>query len=147
MPTRQLPARPNLEHLKKQARLLLRESLQGDAAAAERLRDAGVQLPAVQPKLADALHAIAREYGFDTWSSLKGHVESSSEDPVEALTGAVRANDAALVRQDGLRMCVEILVRRRFTGQRGTAMLRWRASCYGTMLPLKHRRTNTKGLH
>lgn len=99
MSTRQLPTRPNLEHLKKQARVLLRESLAGDAAAAERFRDAGVQFSAAQPKLADALHAIAREYGFDTWASLKGHVESSSEDPVQALTGAVRANDAALVRQ------------------------------------------------
>lgn len=39
MSTRQLPARPNLEHLKKQARLLLRESLEGDAAAAERFRE------------------------------------------------------------------------------------------------------------
>lgn len=99
MSIRQLPARPNLEHLKKQARLLLRESLEGDAAAAERFRDAGVQFSAAQPKLSDALHAVAREYGFDTWASLKGHVESLSDDPVEALTGAVRANDAALVRQ------------------------------------------------
>lgn len=99
MSTRQLPTRPNLEHLKKQARLLLRESLQGDAAATQRFRDAGVPLSAAQPKLADALHTIAREYGFDSWASLKGHVESSSDDPVEALTGAVRANDAALVRR------------------------------------------------
>jgi ankyrin repeat protein len=99
MSTRQLPARPNLEHFKKQARLLLRESLQDDAAAMQRFRDAGVQLSAARPKLADALHTIAREYGFDNWPSLKGHVESSSEDPVEALTGAVRANDVALVRQ------------------------------------------------
>lgn len=99
MSTRQLPDRPNLEHLKKQARVLLRESLEGDAAAAERFRAAGVDLSARPPKLADALHAIAREYGFDTWAGLKGHVESSSEDPVEALTRAVRANDAALLRQ------------------------------------------------
>ena len=96
MSTRQLPTPPNLEHLKKQARVLLRESLEGDAAATQRFHDAGVPS---QPKLADALHTIAREYGFDTWAMLKGHVESSSEDPVEALTGAVRANDAALVRQ------------------------------------------------
>ncbi|HEV2711355.1 MAG TPA: ankyrin repeat domain-containing protein [Edaphobacter sp.] len=99
MSTRQLPDRPNLEHLKKQARLLLRESLAGDAAAAERFRAAGTQSSTAVPKLADALHAIAREYGFDSWPSLKGHVESSSDDPVEALTSAVRANDAALVRQ------------------------------------------------
>lgn len=96
MSTRPLPARPNLEHLKKQARLLLRQSLEGDAAAADRLRDVGVSS---QPKLADALHAIAREYGFESWPALKGHVESQSDDPVQALTGAVRANDAALVRQ------------------------------------------------
>jgi ankyrin repeat protein len=99
MSIRQLPSSLNLEHLKKQARLLLRESLVGDAAAAERFRAVGVPVSETRPKLADALHAIAREYGFETWTSLKGHVESSSVDAVAALTGAVRANDAALVRQ------------------------------------------------
>jgi hypothetical protein len=37
-----------------------------------------------EPKLADALHVIAREYGFDTWPVLKLHVQAASEDPVEA---------------------------------------------------------------
>jgi hypothetical protein len=36
MSSRELPARPNLEHLKKQARLLLRGSLQAEPAAIDR---------------------------------------------------------------------------------------------------------------
>jgi Clp amino terminal domain, pathogenicity island component/Glyoxalase superfamily protein len=56
----QLPRRPNFEHLKKQAKDRLRELRQRDPAA----------------KLADAQHAIAREYGFSNWAALKAHVES-----------------------------------------------------------------------
>jgi Glyoxalase superfamily protein len=58
--SRHLPEHPNLDHLKKQAKALL-----GDL---ER-RNPGA-------KLADALHAVAREYGFATWPQLKSHVES-----------------------------------------------------------------------
>jgi hypothetical protein len=57
--SRDLPAFPNLDHLKKQAKVLLRE-------LRRRTRSA---------KLADAQHAIAREYGFPNWSKLKAHVE------------------------------------------------------------------------
>jgi ankyrin repeat protein len=100
MSLRQLPARPNLEHLKKQARKLLREFLQDDPAAVGRFREAANALPAGSaPKLADALHVIAREYGFDSWPKLKARVETLSEDPAEALKAAIRADDAALVRE------------------------------------------------
>ena len=58
--SRSLPPHPNLEHLKKQARDLLRELKQGNPAL----------------KLADAQHALAREYGFASWPKLKAHVES-----------------------------------------------------------------------
>jgi hypothetical protein len=58
--SRDLPAFPNLDHLKKQAKVLLRE-------LRRRTRSA---------KLADAQQAIAREYGFANWSKLKAHVES-----------------------------------------------------------------------
>jgi hypothetical protein len=69
MSLRELPARPNLEHLKKQARLLLRGSLRAEPAAIDRFREAQVQFPtAASPKLADAQHVIAREYGFDNWA-------------------------------------------------------------------------------
>ena len=58
--SRDLPARPDLEHFKKQAKKLLRELRQRDANAS----------------LADALHALARDYGFASWPKLKAHVES-----------------------------------------------------------------------
>jgi ankyrin repeat protein len=99
MSLRELPARPNLEHLKKQARLLLRGSLQADPATLDRFREAQVQLATAAPKLADALHVIAREYGFENWATLKAHVGALSDNPMEALTAAIKANDAALLRQ------------------------------------------------
>jgi len=57
--SRHLPQHPNLDYLKKQAKDLLGEALQRDPAA----------------KLADAQHALAREYGFASWPKLKAHVE------------------------------------------------------------------------
>ncbi len=99
MSLRELPARPNLEHLKKQARLLLRGSLQAQPEAIHRFREAQVQPSTGAPKLADAQHVIAREYGFDNWPNLKVHVGALSDDPMEALTAAIKANDATLLRQ------------------------------------------------
>ena len=58
--SRDLPAHPNLEHLRKQAKDLLRELKQRNP----------------DTKLADAQHAVAREYGFVNWPALKAHVES-----------------------------------------------------------------------
>ncbi len=97
MPQRELPSQPNLEHLKKQARKLLQQRLASDSAAAGRFAAYGIQ--SQEPKLADALHVIAREHGFETWPALKLHVEATSEDPVEALIAAVKANSAPLVRE------------------------------------------------
>ena len=97
MSLRELPARPNLEHLKNQARSLRRERLASDASANERFRTFGIE--SAEPKLADALHVIAREYGFDTWPALKLHVEAASDHPAEALTAAIKANSASLVRE------------------------------------------------
>jgi ankyrin repeat protein len=95
MPLRDLPARPNVEHLKNQARTLLRQA--GEPSAVARFAAVGVNSD--KPKLADALHVIAREYGFDTWPALKLHVDLAAEDAVEALTAAVRANSAPAVRE------------------------------------------------
>jgi len=95
MPLRELPSRPNVEHLKNQARTLLRQA--GDPPA--KARFAAVGVISDKPKLADALHVIAREYGFDTWPALKLHVDLAAEDAVEALTAAVRANSAPAVRE------------------------------------------------
>src|ERR1700761_2527959 len=97
MSTQALPARPNLEHLKKQAKLLLRGVLRADTAAIERF--AHMQVTAASPKLADALHVVAREYGFDNWSGLKLHVAAHSDNPMEAVSAAIKANDASMLRQ------------------------------------------------
>jgi len=56
----ELPERPSLDHLKKQAK--------------DRLATLRQQSPGM--RLADAQHAIAREYGFQSWAALKAHVES-----------------------------------------------------------------------
>jgi ankyrin repeat protein len=83
MPSRELPARPNLEQLKKQAKSLL------DAAKArdpEALRRFAI-LPSLSGKspdqiggsalaLHDAQSAIAREHGFPSWNALRDEVES-----------------------------------------------------------------------
>ena len=77
--SRDLPPRPNLEHLKNQAKALLRD-LQRDHPAA---------------RLADALHAVAREYGFRSWPLLKAHIESSAPTPADhPFTGTWTANVA-----------------------------------------------------
>jgi ankyrin repeat protein len=95
MMTRNLPERPNLEHLKKQAKDLLHDFEQRDPEALQRLS------ASAHPQLADALHAIAQEYGFPAWPRLKEHVQSlaRSTDPVEALTAAVQSNAAARLSQ------------------------------------------------
>jgi ankyrin repeat protein len=94
--SRELPAKPNLEHLKNQAKELLHAFQQGDAAAKERFAALSAS-PASSPKLADALHVVAREYGFPSWPKLKEHVESLTRvlSPAQQLTAAIRANDAA----------------------------------------------------
>jgi ankyrin repeat protein len=76
--SRQLPEKPNLEFLKKQAKELLRSTQQG--------------------KLADAQLALSKEYGFHSWADMKAHVQALTLSPAEALKAAVCDNDAARVR-------------------------------------------------
>ena len=96
--SRQLPAKPNLEHLKKRAKELLNHARQGKPDAVERFRSLS---STGAPKLADAQHLIAREYGFATWAKLKTHVAALTQAlaPAEQLTAAVRASDARAVAQ------------------------------------------------
>jgi ankyrin repeat protein len=60
-PRRHLPDRPSLEQLRKQAKEHLDSLREADSSAT----------------LAGAQHALAREYGFESWSKLVHHVESS----------------------------------------------------------------------
>ena len=73
---RLLPARPNLRHLKDQARDLLRA---GEAES-----------------VADAQFQIARRYGFASWAKLKFHVDSLQE--VGELKQAIDTNDFERVK-------------------------------------------------
>jgi hypothetical protein len=74
-PTSHLPPRPSLEHLRKQAKDLLRDCRAGLPAATDRLASVG-RRPATPDnvRLADAQFVLAREYGFESWPKLVRHV-------------------------------------------------------------------------
>ena len=78
--TRALPDRPNLRHLKDQAKDLLRS---GGAVT-----------------LADAQFQVARSYGFTSWPKLKAHVDSLAESGKlkDALKDAIDRNDLPRVQ-------------------------------------------------
>jgi hypothetical protein len=84
MPARQFPSKPDLNHLKHQAKDLLKGHAACDAAVAQRIREfhprfhsrTDADIFAAAMKLSDAQLAIAREYGFKSWARLKAHVES-----------------------------------------------------------------------
>jgi ankyrin repeat protein len=78
-----LPDRPNLEHLKKQAKTLLRDLRAGDAEAVQRFRRL-MPHAGPDPSLHDAQSAIARDYGFTSWSELRSVVQARGADATDA---------------------------------------------------------------
>jgi ankyrin repeat protein len=70
-----LPDRPNFEHLKKQAKDLLRAYEARDPEARERFRKAMPFMEGKEAKLHDAQSCIAREYDLPSWQALKNHVD------------------------------------------------------------------------
>lgn len=77
---KQLPASPDLAHLKKQAKHLLRDVNSGEAEALGRFARAlpavrAIDVAAYDLKLHDAQSVIAREYGFLSWVELKRYLE------------------------------------------------------------------------
>jgi ankyrin repeat protein len=82
MPARQLPPRPNLDQLGRQAKELLQLARNGHSDALARFRALPAHSSRNARTLADeplALHdaqsVIAREYGFPSWNSLRERVE------------------------------------------------------------------------
>lgn len=83
MPVRRLPPNPNLEHLKHQAKDLLKDHVARSAEAAQRIHEfhprfahaTDGEIFAAPLKLSDAQLTIARESGFQSWPRLKRHVE------------------------------------------------------------------------
>ena len=78
-----LPARPNLDHLRRQAKALLAALQSGDEQAAGIIREylpaakgmSVVQVLQTRYRLADAQSVIARKTGFAGWPHLARHVE------------------------------------------------------------------------
>jgi len=92
MPVRPLPEKPSLQHLKYQAKDLLKGHAACDPATAQRLREFHPRWPkatdseifASHLTLGEAQLAIAREYGFASWVRLKRRIEKPT--PADQLT-------------------------------------------------------------
>jgi len=83
MPVKRLPEKPNLSHLKHQAKDLLKSHAARETDAAQRIREfhprfghaADAEIFAATLSLSDAQLAIAREYGYPSWPRLKRHID------------------------------------------------------------------------
>jgi len=83
---KKLPRKANLDHLKKQAKALLRLYRNGNATAIARFAQhlpaaahrTDNEVTALQLRLHDAQSCIAREYGFSSWADLALYVETSA---------------------------------------------------------------------
>src|SRR5258708_38703730 len=82
MPVKRLPSNPNLDHLRYQAKDLLREHAARNPGVAQRIREfhprfsstKDVEIFDAQLSLSDAQLTIAREHGFPSWTRLKRHI-------------------------------------------------------------------------
>jgi len=87
MPTKTLPPAPNLDHLKNQAKDLLKLRQSGDPSAFQRIREfhprfrglSDAEIGASEFSVTDAQLAIAREYGYASWARLKSHIAKPGE--------------------------------------------------------------------
>jgi len=102
MPVRPLPEDPNLQHLKYQARDLLKEHAAHNPAAAQRIREfhprwakvSDADIFRAKLTLSDAQLAIAREYGYPSWTRLKRRVEEPKLSDRSELPHHQRIEDA-----------------------------------------------------
>lgn len=88
------PPRRNLESLKKEAKRWLDALRAQEPEARARLERALPDAPAA-PALRDVQHALAREHGFDGWTSLKEAVENRSTEAQSAGAKALAHYQAA----------------------------------------------------
>ena len=103
--SKSLPSQPNLEHLKHQAKDLLKFLKAGDPAGLQRFREHHPNPSKISRdscSLGDAQWVIAREYGFASWAQLKEHVvriRLKTEPPHELFKQAFVDHDAAMIRE------------------------------------------------
>ena len=94
MQQKQLPATPSLEHLKSQAKQLLKAHKEGSLAPFQRIRSffpklsdaTDVEIQSATFSLQDAQLVIAREYGFASWTRLKEEVLHRERDTASVPT-------------------------------------------------------------
>jgi hypothetical protein len=110
---RSLPPRCNLEHLRKQAKAVLR--------VVGRRKNGW--------RLADAQHAVARGYGFPSWSKLKAHVESVA---LASVGGLIEPQRRATGTQEASRH--EHPISGPWTTSRATSKPRWSSTNQDVML-------------
>jgi ankyrin repeat protein len=94
-PTRQLPKRPSLEQLRKQAKHLLGQYRAGDPTAVAEVEQFERRSDPATFALNDAQRVLARAYGYESWPKLKAFVDGAN---VASLAEAVKAGDVARVR-------------------------------------------------
>jgi hypothetical protein len=70
-----LPANPNLDHMKREARYLLHGLLAGESSALRRFYSIDPLGGASRPNLADAQYVIAREHGFSSWRKMEAQIK------------------------------------------------------------------------
>jgi ankyrin repeat protein len=113
--SQQLPARPNLDQLRAQAKTLLSSFRSGDAAAVSRFTSS---LPALSGQssgvaaksplaLHDAQSVLAREYGFKSWPDLVHEVERIRA--LEGITAEVADSFVSQAISDRFERCRRML--------------------------------------
>ncbi len=111
MPVRDLPSNPSLEHLKYQAKDLLKGLAGRDPAVAQRVREfhpqwtraSDAEIFTARFRLSDAHLTIAREYGFASWARLKRRVEKPK------LTDDIRLPHHERIENPTFRRAVELI--------------------------------------
>jgi len=94
-PTRKLADRPDLDHLKRQAKDLLHAFRDGAPEAVAEVTAHYHDADLATLALHDAQLVIARAYGFESWPRLKAYIEGATD---QRLVAAVRAGDVPQVR-------------------------------------------------
>ena len=95
LPTRTLRDRPDLDHLKGQAKKLLEAFVAGESDAVAEVHTHYHDANAATFALHDAQLVIARAYGFDSWPKLKAYADGAT---ARRLLDLVRVGDLTQVR-------------------------------------------------
>lgn len=106
MPTKSLPPRPDLDHLKHLALDLTKARIAGDPSALQRIREfhprfaraSDAEIQGAEFALADALFTIAREHGFASWPRLRERIEKPTRADDTSLPAHERIEDPTFRR-------------------------------------------------